>query len=197
MSTFLCSFQFAQFIIPYHSLQLLIGSRCSGKSYILPDIASKIRDRDVFYFETKDRLSDQAFDQLLCRENCVILADNAALSNDQFEMLLDKLSTLEERKIIVVIAANKSNRDFSSILKLYELQGRISSEKIPQISIANTFSSEELAQLNPLLTAIDVGIFSRHKTILDNIIDVSNKLAEKTGMIKLLLNAGMFGNWPP
>ena len=162
-----------------HSLQLLIGSRCSGKSYILADIASKIRDRDVFYFETKDRLSDQAFDQLLCRENCVILADNAALSNDQFEMLLDKLSTLEERKIIVVIAVNKSNRDFSSILKLYELQGRISSEKIPQISIANTFSSEELAQLNPLLTAIDVGIFSRHKTIVDNIIDVSNKLAEK------------------
>lgn len=33
--------------------------------------------------------------------------------------------------------------------------------------------------MNPLLTAIDVGIFSRHKTILDNIIDVSNKLAEK------------------
>lgn len=162
-----------------HSLQLLIGSRCSGKSYILADIASKIRDRDVFYFETKDRLSDQAFEQLLCRENCLILADNAALSNDQFEIMLDNLSILEQRRINVVIAANKNNRDFSSILKLYELQGRISSEKIPQISIASTFSPEELAQLNPLLTAIDAGIFSRHKTIVDNIIDVSNKLAEK------------------
>lgn len=162
-----------------HSLQLLIGSRCSGKSYILADIASKIRDRDVFYFETKDRLSDQAFEQLLCRENSLILADNAALSNDQFEIMLDNLSILEQRRINVVIAANKNNRDFSSILKLYELQGRISSEKIPQISIASTFSPEELAQLNPLLTAIDAGIFSRHKTIVDNIIDVSNKLAEK------------------
>ena len=139
----------------------------------------KIRDRDVFYFETKDRLSDQAFEQLLCRENCLILADNAALSNDQFEIMLDNLSILKQRRINVVIAANKNNRDFSSILKLYELQGRISSEKIPQISIASTFSPEELAQLNPLLTAIDVGIFSRHKTIVDNIIDVSNKLAEK------------------
>lgn len=162
-----------------YSLQLLVGSRCSGKSYILADIASKIRDRDVFYFETKDRLSDQAFEQLLCRENCVILADNGALSNDQFEVLLEKLSVLEHNKINVVIAVNKNNRDFNSILKLYELQGRIDLEKVPQIRISNTFSPQELEQLNPLLTAIDAGIFSRHKTIVDNIIDISNKLAQK------------------
>ena len=163
-----------------YNLQLLIGSRCSGKSYILADIASKIRDRDVFFFETKDRLSDQAFDQLLCRKNCVILADNGALSNDQFEMLLDNLSFLEQNKINVVIAVNKNNRDLGSILKLYELQGRINLEKVPQISVSNIFSLPELAQLNPLLTAIDAGIFSRHKTIVDNIIDISNKLAEQS-----------------
>lgn len=170
-----------------YSLQLLIGSRCSGKSYILADITSKIRDRDVFCFETKDRLSDQAFNQLLCRENCVILADNGALSTDQFELLLDNLSLLEQRRINIVIAVNKSNRDFSGILKLYELQGRINSEKIPQINIANTFSPEELARLNPLLTAIDVGVFSRHKTIIDNIIDISNSLAEKNKYDKATL----------
>lgn len=168
-----------------YNLQLLLGSRCSGKSYILADIASKIRDRDVFYFETKDRLSDQAFDQLLRRENCVIIADNGVLSNDQFEILLGNLSVLEHNKINIVIAVNKNNRDFSSVLKLYELQGRINSETIPQIAIANTFSPQELAQLNPLLTAIDAGVFSRHKTIVDNIIAISNKLAEKSKYDKI------------
>ena len=162
-----------------YSLQLLIGSRCSGKSYILADIISKIRDRDVFCFETKDRLSDQAFDQLLRRENCVILADSGAFSNDQFEILLDDLPVLERHNINVVIAVNKSNREYSSILKLHELQGHINSERVPQISIASTFSPEELAQLNPLLTAIDVGIFNNHETIIDNIIDISNKLTER------------------
>lgn len=163
-----------------YNFQLLVGSRCSGKSYILADIASRIRDRDVFYFETKDRLSDQAFEQLLGRKNCVVLADDGALSNNQFEMLLDNLSLLEQNNINFVIAANKNNRDLCSILKLYELQGRINPEKVPQISVANTFSPQELAQLNPLLTAIDAGIFSRHKTIVDNIINISNKLAEKS-----------------
>lgn len=81
-----------------YSLQLLVGARCSGKSFILADVASKIRDRDVYYFETKDRLSDQAFDQLLSKENCVILADNTAFTNDQFEMLLNNLHLLEKAK---------------------------------------------------------------------------------------------------
>lgn len=168
-----------------YNLQLLLGSRCSGKSYILADIASKIRDRDVFYFETKDRLSDQAFDQLLRKENCVIIADNGVLSNDQFEILLENFSVLEQNKINIVIAVDKNNRDFSSILRLYELQGRINSETIPQIVIANKFSPQELAQLNPLLTAIAAGIFSPHKTIVDNIIDISNKLEEKSKYDKI------------
>ena len=94
-------------------------------------------------------------------------------------MLLNNLSVLEQNKINVVVAINKNNRDFSSILKLYEMQGLINSGKVPQINISNTFSSQELSQLNPLLTAIDVGVFSPNKTIVDNIIYTSNKLAEK------------------
>ena len=165
--------------LPTNNIQLLIGSRCSGKSYLLADIASKMRDRDVLCFQTKDRLSDKAFDQLLCRENCLVLADSGALSNDQFELLLSKLSQLKQKRINFVIAVNKNDREFSSILKLHEIQGKIALDDIPQVFIDNTFSSQELSQLNPLLTAIDVGIFSEHKSIVDNIIHISNRLAQK------------------
>lgn len=168
-----------------YSLQLLVGGRCSGKSFVLADVASKIRDRDVFYFETKDRLSDQAFDQLLSKENCIILADNGAFTNEQFEILLNNLHLLEKSGINIVIAINKSNRDLSGILKLYELQEVIDATKIPQVHITSTFSTQELANINPLLTAIDAGVFNRQKTIVDNIVEISDNLSENNKYNKI------------
>ena len=163
----------------HYSLQLLIGSRCSGKTYILADVASKIRDRDVFFFETKDRLSDRAFETLLSKENCVILADNAAFSENQFEEILDNLLLLKKKKISIIFVLNKNNRAFINTLKLYELEGKLDPSLIPKIEIKNHFSSEELQVLNPLLTAIDVGIFNSRNTIVDYIIETSDKLAER------------------
>lgn len=49
-------------------LQFIVGSGCSGKSYVLVDIACRIKNRDVFFFETKDRLTDQAFQDLTCKK---------------------------------------------------------------------------------------------------------------------------------
>ena len=49
-------------------LQFIVGSGCSGKSYVLVDIACRIKNRDVFFFETKDRLTDKAFQDLTCKK---------------------------------------------------------------------------------------------------------------------------------
>jgi len=162
-----------------YNLQLLIGNRCSGKSYILADVACKIRDKDVFYFETKDRLSDQAFAKLLRKESCVILADCTAFSTGQFETILDSFDLLRRNRINIVIVVNKNDREFNGILKLQELQNKIDPKSIGRTEINNRFTPNELAQLNPLLTAIDAGIFSDRKTIVDNIIEVSKNLSEK------------------
>ncbi len=162
-----------------YNLQLLIGNRCSGKSYLLADVACKIRDKDVFYFETKDRLSDRAFNQLLNKQNCVILADCTAFSTGQFEMILESFELLKRNRVNIVIVVNKNDRDFNAVLKLQEMRGKIDVSSIAKTEIDNRFTASELARLNPLLTAIDAGIFSEKKTIVDNIIEVSENLSEK------------------
>lgn len=169
--------------------QLLIGSRCSGKTYILADIARKVRDRDVYFFESKDRLSDEAFTQLLNKRNVIILADAGSFSSNQFEIILNNLSLFEIRKVSIVLAVNKSSRDVRSVLKLYEIQGRIDIRKIPQIEIDRTFTSQEIAEINPLLTAITVGVFSPKKSIADNIIEVSRNLDERNRYSSLKIRA--------
>ena len=160
-------------------LQLLVGAGCSGKSYVLVDLACRVKSRDVFLFETKDSLTDQAFESLIRRKNCVILADDAALSDDQIEYFITHLFLLKENNVNVVIAVDKHNRTVNGILKLYELQGTIRPGDIPQMPIDNKLSATEYQKISPLLTAVTAGIFVEDETIVDNIINLSKDLSEK------------------
>lgn len=162
-----------------YPLQFIVGAGCSGKSYALIDIVCRIRDKDVFLFETKDRLTNQAFDDLIGRKNCVILADDTSLSSDQMEYFISNITYLKKNDVNVVIAVDKHNRVVNGILKLYELQGSIKLEDIPQIHISNKLSNSEWQQISPLLTAVSAGIFKETDTIVDNIIRLSEELSEK------------------
>lgn len=160
-------------------LQFLVGSGCSGKSYVLFDIARRIKNRDVFFFETKDRLTDQAFQDLICKKNSVILADDNSLSGEQIEYYISNISLLKENNVNIVIAIDKHNRAINGILKLYELQGSIKAGDIPQIPIDNKLSNSEWKKISPLLTAITAGVFEEADTIVDNIINLSKELSAK------------------
>lgn len=160
-------------------LQFVVGAGCSGKSYVLVDLACRVKNRDVFLFETKDSLTNQAFQDLTNKKNCVILADNTAFSGEQIEYFIANLSHLKENGVNVVIAVDKHNRAVNGILKLYELQGSIKLEDVPQTPINNKLSNSEWQKISPLLTAVTAGIFKETGTIVDNIINLSKELSEK------------------
>lgn len=164
----------------YYSIQILVGSGCSGRSYIMADIAYKIRDRDIFLFETKDRLNDSAFHSLLNREECVLLFDNSVLTQNQIQELLLSKKALSDHNISVVLFAGKKDRDLSGLLKFYELQGMLSEKDYYIAEISKKFSRDELNRINPLLTAINVGVFNEKNTIVDNIINCGYKLRIRT-----------------
>lgn len=162
-----------------NSLQFVIGSGCSGRTFVMADIACKIRDKDVFLFESKNRLNDIAFDALLQKKNSVILADSNALSIHQIEQIIKKRHILAHNDVQVVIFVGKNNRDVASLLKFYEIKEEINNSEIPQLELRNKFTANEIAQLNPRLTAIGAGVFNVRKTIVDNIIEIGNNLIEK------------------
>lgn len=160
-----------------YPIQIILGTGCSGRTYTMIDIAWRTRDRDVFVFETKDSLSDLAFDTLITKENCIILVDSNALSLLQIEEIFKKQSKLKRNNVNFIIFESKNNRDLSGLLNLLEQHGKIDINQIPQIELDNRFKQKELEVLNPLLTAISVGVFgTEYKTIVDNIIEKSNNL---------------------
>lgn len=165
--------------ISTYNVQFLLGSGCSGKTYIAIDIASRVRNRDVFMFESKESLSDVALQTLLERRNCLIIADSNALNMQQIERLIRSMDALKKRNISILIIENKNNRDLAGLIQLMELNGVIEQDSIPRITISNKLSKTETAELNKLLVTANLGIFSEKKTITDNIIKCSHDLLQK------------------
>lgn len=169
-----------------HNLQLLLGGGCSGKTYIAIDVAARVRDRDVFVFESKETLSDVALQALLERRNCLIIADSNTLNIRQIERLIRNNNDLKKQNITVLIIENKNNRDLAGLIKLLELNGVIEPQSIPQIIIPNKFNENETNELNQRLVTANLGIFSEKKTIADNIIKCSHDLLQKNKFDRII-----------
>lgn len=162
-----------------YPLQFVMGTRCSGKTYTLFDLVSRIKNKDTYIFETKDRLTEKAFRSILKKSNSVILFDNDSLSIEQTEYLIKNLFDLRQRNIQIIIVINKSERDVLGVLSLCIKREIISKNEIPVVEIYNRFNQGELDKINPLLTSTNMGIFREQQTVLDNILHISDSLKEK------------------
>lgn len=161
------------------TLQFVLGTRCSGKTYILFDVVYKIKDRDTYLFQTKDRLTEKAFYQILEKDNRVILFDNGSLSLSQIDYLIKNIDDIQKKNIKIIIAINKSERDVLGLLSLSIKKEIVSEKDIPIIEIFNKFNTTELDRINPLLTSTNMGVFRAKQNLLDNILYISDSLKEK------------------
>lgn len=160
-------------------VQLLLGSGCSGKTYIGIDVIRRIRDRDVYAFSSKDSVSEQALDSLLNRRDCLIIADSNSLQIQQIEKILRSYPCISQNNVFFLIIERKNNRDLLGVLKLLELKGILRENSIPQIEVNSNFNKAETTEINEKLAVTTLGIFSERRSIVDNIIYASNKLIEK------------------
>ena len=172
--------------IRIYSLQFLLGGGCSGKTYVAIDVASRIRDRDVFVFESKESLSDPALQSLLERKNCLIIVDSNVLNIRQIERLIRSKDSLKKQNISVLIIENKTNRDLAGLIQLLELTGAIEFNSIPQINLSNKFNERETDDINQRLVTATLGVFSGKKSVADNIIECSHNLIQKNRFDKIV-----------
>ncbi len=162
-----------------HPIQIIIGKGCSGKTYVLSEIASKVKDKNVYLFESKNRLSVIAFEKLIAKQNCLLIFDSKSLDRNQMEQIIDSRYELVKKNTHVIIAADNTDQDLNRLLILKQIQHQISSGEIPTIKLSNKFSKEECSTINPLLATINLGIMDKSKTIVDNIINIGNTRRER------------------
>lgn len=162
-----------------YPLQLIYGKRISGKSYALLGIRQKIADRDVFYFDSRNKINLPLLEKLLSKTNSLILIDSNVLTDDAFAFLIkSNLNQLKEKQLNMVICVNSSSKHIA-----LELHGTKDNENILLHELSNIFTDNEYSLLKKNLIAINIPYFKKDLTILDNILWIHEKLHKKTSAI--------------
>lgn len=156
-----------------NTIHIIKGARISGKSYFLADLYKTIRDRQVFYFDGRSRLSDSAFNELLNLSNSVVLLDSGVISYKQFVNLLKQNNKLQKNKNNFIIALNWSDTDLLGYLK-FEFQEQGTNSNVLEYELDSKFEDkhkeDEIDKINKLLPFVNLPVFDTGKTLLDQLL---------------------------
>jgi hypothetical protein len=142
-------------------LSIVRGRRFSGRTLLLRSIAFAAKAREVFFIDSNTRVSNEVLDQLLERENSLILFDTNSLTPDTAVSLARGIDKLHRRFSTAIVAVNRTEPDVVGALVRhvddrsdFELDARL--------------SRRECADLNRELDAIGLLRFDCRRTLLDN-----------------------------
>lgn len=164
-----------------HPIQIIYGKRISGKSYVLLDIRSKIADRDVYYFDSREGINQELLAKIINRKNSVFLIDTNVLTDDAFASLLQTdCSVLKKQCLNIIVCANSSSK-YTAI----ELHGAKNNRDICIYDLDNRFSLREYKELKNKLIAINIPFFQKDLTIIDSILWIQEKLSKNNTTFSL------------
>lgn len=166
-----------------NKVHLIYGSRLSGKSYLLADLYRAIRDREVFYFDGKSRITQTALEKLIEKRGIVSLFDIGTIGREQFEYILQSAQKININRSNFIINVNYNDSDTLGIVKWKLKQNIIQSTDILTYSLYNRFmnnkKTEELKEINKLLPTVHLPPCTFKRTLLDQLIYTENLLKKK------------------
>ena len=164
-----------------HKIHLIQGGHVSGKSYLLADLYRTIRDREVYYFDGKSRLTNDALMDLLKIENSVVLFDVGAIDREQLELILTELLKIKKNKNNFIIAVNRNDSDVLGLVKWKMKQGKLADDDVLHYSLENRMSDDgvvkEVSEINQLLPYVSLPLYSNRRTMLDQLLYTENQLS--------------------
>lgn len=142
-------------------VNIIIGRRLSGKSFLAIDIARRIANRDVYLFTSDISISTDEISSLFKLHNVVLIFDTNTISSEELRYIADNKEILEECNIHVIVFLNSSDRLLISIPNTML--------SCSFFTLENIFDTNEFEGLNDKLSSIGLIKIKKNKTILDNI----------------------------
>lgn len=167
--------------ISKNKLHLVYGNRISGKSYLLADLCRTIRDREVYLFDGRSRISDDSLNYLLGHTDSVALFDVGSIRREQFEKILLSARDINKNRNNFIICVNINDSDSLGIIKWKLRLDTQLSDYIKKYTIKNKLSTDnEIPAINELLPAINLPTYNNKRTLLDQLVYVE-KILKKRG----------------
>lgn len=163
-----------------NTIHIINGGRVSGKSYILADIYSRIRDRRVCFFDGKVKISNAALKKLFGYQNAVCIFDTASIEREQFKTILEHINLIHENKSNFIICINANDRDLKGIIQIKRNENAIFNMlEIYDLNNKLNLDSEE-KDINGRLPLVNLPAYSKKQTILNYIIKSEYILNQKS-----------------
>ena len=77
------------------NLVVIKGYACTGKTYILLDVLDRIKNKDVYYLQSKESIPEKNLREMLNLNHAVIIADDMSLSGEDVEYIIKNLEQLQ------------------------------------------------------------------------------------------------------
>lgn len=168
-------------------LQIVLGSRVSGKSYLLAGLLRKIKNRDIYYFDSRCFVDERLLRKLLAKTHSVLLFDTNVLDREATRALLNvETDTLLTQDVNVVLCVHSSDNDVLRIIRsrkeAFETPHGLRRYNLnKRFSCADPSSAEkkETEQISEKLKLEGITPFTKNNTILDNLIKIQKELRSK------------------
>ncbi|MEN6412673.1 MAG: SIR2 family protein [Veillonellales bacterium] len=167
-----------------NTIHVVYGARVSGKSYLLAALVQNIRDRNVYYFDSRNEISHEVLKVLFKKENVLLIFDTNSIDKDSIFDLLNRQNDVHVKKNNIVIAVNTSDKDIVSAVNKNERN-----RDIIGYPLSSKFSTTEINEINKLMSQAGLPNYNIQHTIIDNIIEMAKTFSlEKNYFTQLTPN---------
>lgn len=168
-------------------VQIIHGTRVSGKTYFLAGLLRQIRNRDTYYFDSRNQVDAPLLTRLLNLRRSVLFFDTNVLTLDAVKALLRAdYDQLNVQELNVVLCINNSDREVLELVA-YERKYRPEFDRKAQTyELSNSFSKTQGKKKNAQLGEVDALNqklreewkipFDKNRTLLDNLLDLQKEL---------------------
>ena len=161
-------------IIDRDAITLLRGNICSGRTYLMASLAIRLPNKDVYIFQSFEKLSKKAFESVINKKNAYIFFDSKCLNYEQIEEVFEKSFIVKGNNSHIVIVCDKYERDIDDSILFMKNCGK--DVWLSTIQLDNRFDAMEIESISKKLTVCGIPTFSINKSIINNIFACSQKL---------------------
>ncbi len=158
------------------TISILCGNTLSGKTYVLLDIVKEFQTKNIYYFPSGIKFSDEILDKILDRKDTVYVFDDDTISNAQLKSLLfSRIEQIKGKNNQIILAVNRSNGTFSKyyIQSTPDIRDGISLYMLDQ-HLKNREGYSEISEFNNGIKALGLINYIEKNSILDYLIRVND-----------------------
>lgn len=149
------------------TINIVVGKRLSGKTFLAVDIAQRIHNREVYFFPSDITISVEQLKILTNISNAVLIFDTNVIGYDEMNYIASTKAELQKLGISVIIFLNNSDR------LLLSIPNRLVDCEV--FVVKNKFDTDELNRINDNLSRIGLIKLQKDRTIVDNLFLVKDE----------------------